>query len=233
MIHRSRTAALRSRTVGIAAAVCTVCAVLLLGGCGAPSGLGAGEPAPTVAAQPSPAALWPAWADASSARPGGAAVAGQQPAPRPLPGITIPKGGLAALDVRAVVRADPMARACCDRPRIDRPGRVGIRPPVLHDLTGDGHAELVVAADLESGRSAVAVYRARGERLVPVLYTTGRRLAVEAVGSDLLVRGAADDGAEQAVRYRWDGERLSTVSDVKSYPGRAQDRADAADGGSE
>ncbi|MFI6639844.1 FG-GAP repeat protein [Streptomyces sp. NPDC050504] len=223
MTHRSRTA-LRALTAA------AVCAVPLLGGCAAPSGLAEGDAVPAVAAQPSPAALWPAWSDASSSEPGGAAVAGQQPAPRPLAGVRIPAGGLAALDVREVVRADPKARACCDKPRIDRPGRAGVRPPVLHDLTGDGHAELVVAADLESGRSAVAVYRARGELLVPVLYTTGRRLAVEAVGTDLLVRGAADDGAEQAVRYRWDGERLSTVSDIKNYP---EPSKSAADGESE
>ncbi|WHM38859.1 hypothetical protein [Streptomyces sp. BPTC-684] len=63
----------------------------------------------------------------------------------------------------------------------------------------------------------MAVYTARDGKVVPVLYTVGKRLAVETVGTDLVVRSAADDGAEQAVRYRWDGARLESVSDIKTY----------------
>lgn len=199
-----------------AVAVLAVCA-LAVSGCGAPAGLGDGGAAPPVAAQPTPQPLWPNWTEGARKRPG-ADPAGKQPPPAPLAnGPEVPKAGLVAVDPYDVLRADPRTKALGRREKIHRPGQPGIRPPVLRDLTGDGSPELILAADLESGRTVMAVYTARAGKVVPVLYTVGKRLAVETVGTDLVVRSASDDGAEQAVRYRWDGARLESVSDIRTY----------------
>jgi hypothetical protein len=43
-------------------------------------------------------------------------------------------------------------------------------------------------------------------------------MTVEAIGRDLLARIASGDGAEQAVRYHWDGLRMTVVSDERRFP---------------
>ncbi|MFF4320088.1 hypothetical protein [Streptomyces sp. NPDC001568] len=199
-----------------------ICTVLLAaasaaGGCAAPGGLGEGEPAPAVSAQPRPQPLWPAWAGTSSRTPG-AGSAAPMPAPTPLPGgPEVGPGGLAAVNARDVVRADRRMRPFLGKGSIREPGRAGLRPVVHADLTGDGEDELVIAADTESGRTALSVYTARDNRIVPILFTVGRRMTAESLGPDLLVRTAADDDSEQAVRYRWDGERMTVVSDERRF----------------
>ncbi|MGP9020965.1 hypothetical protein ACT1U9_21530 [Streptomyces sp. BR1] len=205
------------RATAVATAAAAV-AVLAVSGCGAPTGLSDGGAAPPVAAQPTPKPLWPDWSDPSPKKPGAADAAGTQPPPEPLAdGPEVPKEGLAAVDPDDVVRADPRTRQFSKLEKIKRPGQPGMRPPVLRDLTDDGSPELILSADVESGRTVMAVYTARDGKVVPILYTVGKRLAVETVGTDLVVRTASDDGAEQAVRYRWDGARLSSVSDIKTY----------------
>ncbi|WP_185899764.1 hypothetical protein [Streptomyces sp. WAC07061] len=126
-------------------------------------------------------------------------------------------GGLAAVDVTAVVKADKRMRLLAGQGVVNAPGRSGIRPPVFLDLTGDGQKEMVVAADTESGRTALSVYAARGKEIVPVLFSIGRRLAAESIGHDLLLRTAPDDGSEQVVRYHWDGTRMTVVNDERRY----------------
>ncbi|WP_051892529.1 hypothetical protein [Streptomyces erythrochromogenes] len=54
-----------------------------------------------------------------------------------------------------------------------------------------------------------------GDSIASVLFTIGRQLAAETIGTDLLVRIAADDGSEQAVRYHWDGHRMTVVNDER------------------
>ncbi|MER7760273.1 hypothetical protein [Streptomyces sp. NPDC097619] len=218
-----------------APAFAAVAVVLLLGGCAAPGGLAAGEPAPAVSAQPRPEELWPEWTEPSPDAPG-AQVGTRVPPPQPLKnGPVVPAGGLAALDPAEVLAADKQMKAFAARGTLDGPGRAGLRPVVLRDLTGDGRPELLVAADLESGRTVLAVYTESGGRVVRILLTTGNRMAVETLGKDLLVRTAANDGAEQAVRYRWDGLRLIVVSDEKRFrrtpppPGTGGDEARGAD----
>ncbi|MFC9298005.1 hypothetical protein ACFTWH_23390 [Streptomyces sp. NPDC057011] len=192
------------------------------GGCGAPGGLGTGTPAPPVSVQPRPEPLWPAWTNAP-----GAAVGRREPAPLPLKNApAVGPDGLVGVDPKEVVRADPRMRPYADKGEIRAPGRAGIRPPVYRDLTGDGHQELVVAADTATGRSALSVYAVVQGKIVSVLFTMGRQMAAEAVGTDLLVRIAADDGSEQAVRYHWDGDRMAVVNDARSFRGSAPDCAD-------
>ncbi|MET7359653.1 hypothetical protein ABZS76_14495 [Streptomyces sp. NPDC005562] len=205
------------RPLLLGAAPFAVLAAFALAGCGGTNGLGHGEAAPTVSVQPRPEAVWPAWTGTSSRAPG-AEAATRQPPPRPLKGLArVGSGGLASVDVHAVLRADPRTKPLADRGEIDRPGRAGLRPPKFLDLTGDKKPEMLVAADTESGRSVLAVYREEGGKVYPILFTSGRNLAVETIGPDLLVRTPCSDGGEQAVRFHWDGARMSTVSDIKNY----------------
>ncbi|MEU8435111.1 hypothetical protein AB0F18_19740 [Streptomyces sp. NPDC029216] len=163
-------------------------AALAAGGCAAPGGLAAGEPVTPASPQPQPQPLWPAWAENSPKAPGVAAGT-RQPPPAPLAdGPEVGPGGLTGVKAEDVAAADPRMRLFADKGTINGPGRSGLRPPVWLDLTGDGQKELIVAADTETGRTALSVYTARGKRIVPVLFTIGRRMAAEALGG----RGPAD-----------------------------------------
>lgn len=196
----------------LSAALLCACA-LAAGGCGAPGGLGTGTLAPPVSSQPRPEPLWPSWTNAP-----GAAVGRREPAPMPLKSApAVGPSGLAGVDPGEVIRADPRMRPYAGKDVIRTPGRAGIRPPVLRDLTGDGQQELIVAADTATGRCALSVYAVVNGKIVSILFTMGRQLAAEAVGTDLLVRIAADDGSEQAVRYHWDGDRMSVVNDERTF----------------
>ncbi|MFI6050439.1 hypothetical protein ACIBCO_10160 [Streptomyces violascens] len=221
---------LRAAAIAGIAAFGVAAVVLAISGCGSRSGLVEGGRASAVALQPRPQELWPAWYE-SETRRDGVMASGRGEPPVPLPAsLKVPKEGLRGMDPTAILKADPRAKSLVRLPMIDHPGRAGIRPPVLHDLTGqDGSPELIIAADLETRRTVVIVYTVRDGRVVPILYTVGTRLAVEAVGTDLVTRGAADDGAEQAVRYRWDGARLSPVSDIKTYKDIAPKDRDTKD----
>lgn len=199
------------------AAALTATAAVALAGCGSVDGLDAGEPAPSVSVQPRPQPLWPAWSGTSTEAPG-ADTATHQPPPEALEELPkLGEGGLRTEDFREVLRADPRMKPLAGRGEIDRPGQVGLRPPLLTDLTGDGRPELLVAADTENGRSVLSVYEEREGRVYPVLFTSGKRVSIETLGRDLLVRGSCADGGQQAVRFHWDGVRMSTVSDTKNY----------------
>ncbi|WP_371615776.1 hypothetical protein [Streptomyces sp. NBC_00454] len=188
-----------------------------LGGCAAPGGLGRGEPAPAVSAQPRAKPLWPVWTE-ESPKAGGAAVSSQAPPPTPLDGApAVGPEGIEKVDVREVLYADRQMKSFATKKEIPSPGRPGLRPPRYKDVTGDGKPELIVAADTETGRSILAVYTAAGGKLLPILHTSGRRLSPETVGTDLLVRTADDDGSAHTVRYHWDGVRMVVVSDEKHF----------------
>lgn len=209
-----------------AALLCACSCAAAVGGCAAPGGLAEGDPAPPVSAQPRPEALWPAWAQ-ESARAPGAPVGRREAAPKALESAPeVGPGGLRAVDALEVARADPRMSPALGGTSITAPGRAGVRPPVYRDLTGDGQPELVVAADVATGRTALTVYTAARGKIYPVLFTIGRQIAAEAVGEDLLIRTAADDGSEQAVRYHWDGERMTVVSDERRFD-KAARRCDA------
>ncbi|MFJ8014056.1 hypothetical protein [Streptomyces sp. NPDC096339] len=195
------------------AALLGLCVVLVTG-CAAPGGLGTASPAPPVSMQPRPEPLWPAWTEAP-----GATVGRREPAPVALGSAPAPgTGGLLGVDPKQVAAADPRMRPYLGKAEDLRgPGRAGIRPPVYRDLTGDGQPDLIVAADMPTGRSALSVYTVSGGKIVSALFTIGRQLAAESIGSDLLVRTAADDGSEQAVRYHWDGDRMTVVNDERTF----------------
>ncbi|MEV3859063.1 hypothetical protein AB0J38_32700 [Streptomyces sp. NPDC050095] len=203
---------------GAVVAVVAALGLAALAGCGRTDGLAAGDAAPSVSVQPQPHDVWPAWTDTSAKAPG-AEASTHQPPPKPLSGLPrLGKEGIKGVDVHAVLRADPRMQPFAGRPDIDRPGQVGVRPPSYLDLTGDKRPELLLAADTESGRTVLTVYKeGDGGQVYPVLFTTGKRVAVETIGKDLLLRSSCADGGEQAVRFHWDGVRMSTVSDVKNY----------------
>ncbi|MFD7261139.1 hypothetical protein [Streptomyces sp. NPDC059874] len=196
------------------AALLCLCAAVAAGGCATPGGLGAASPAPPVSMQPRPEPLWPAWTESP-----GAAVGRREPPPMPLKNAPAPgPNGLVGLDAGQVAGADPRMKPYLGKADALRaPGRAGVRPPVYKDLTGDGNPELIVAADVPTGRSALSVYAVADGKIVSVLFTIGRQLTAESIGSDLLVRIAADDGSEQAVRYHWDGDRMSVVNDERTF----------------
>ncbi|MDG4864989.1 hypothetical protein P8605_43260 [Streptomyces sp. T-3] len=200
--------------LGAAAAALAAAA---LAGCGTTqNGLASGAPAPSVSVQPTPEAVWPSWSGSSSKSPA-ADTTEHQPPPQPLKNLDVPSGGLGQLQARDVLRADPRMKQYADRPHITKPGRAGIRPAKLEDLTGDGTADLLLAVDTESGRTALAAYTERNGKVYPILFATGKRVTIETVGSDLVLRSPCADGGEQAVRYHWDGARMTTASDTKTY----------------
>ncbi|MER5763311.1 hypothetical protein [Streptomyces sp. NPDC002082] len=199
------------RSIAAAALLCTG-----LGGCAAPGGLGPGEVAPPVSAQPRPKPLWPSWTESPSS--GGTAVAGRVPPPRPLDGApAVGPEGIEKVDVMAVVRADKAMKRFGEGKQIQEPGKAGLRPARYADLTGDGHHELIVAADTQTGRSVLSVYTAADGKIVPILFTSGRRMSAETVGTDLLVRTTDDDGSAHDIRYHWDGQRMSVLSDEHKF----------------
>ncbi|MEV6955490.1 hypothetical protein [Streptomyces sp. NPDC051183] len=194
------------------AALLCACA-LAAGGCAAPGGLVKGTRVAPVSVQPHPESLWPAWTDTP-----GAAVGGRAAPPKPLKGAPeVGPDGLKVVDAMEVLRADPQMAQLAKKGPITGPGRAGIRPFVYRDLTGDGKPELIVAVDAATGRTALSVYSVVNGKIVAILFTIGRQMAIEAVGTDLLVRTASDDGAEQAVRYHWGGDRMTVVNDEKRF----------------
>ncbi|MCX5407361.1 hypothetical protein OHA37_26285 [Streptomyces sp. NBC_00335] len=187
-----------------------------LGGCAAPGGLGHGEVVQPVISQPRPKPLWPSWTGSPSS--GGTAVAGRVPPPQPLEGgPAVGPEGIEKVDVMAVLRADKAMKRFGDGKRIEGPGRAGVRPARFADLTGDGKPELILAADTQSGRSVLSVYTAAGGKVVPILFTSGRRMTAEVLGTDLLVRTTDDDGSAHDIRYHWDGRRMSLLSDEHRF----------------
>ncbi|MFI5764396.1 hypothetical protein [Streptomyces sp. NPDC051563] len=199
------------RTLAAAALLC-----IGLGGCGAPGGLGPGEAAPPMASQPRPRPLWPSWTESPSA--GGTAVAGKVATPPPLDDApAVGPQGIEGVDVMAVLRADKEMKRFGQGKQIAGPGKAGVRPARYADLTGDGKPELIVAADTQTGRSMLSVYTAAEGKIFPILHTSGRRMGVETLGTDLLVRTTDDDGSSHDIRYHWDGQRMSVLSDDHKY----------------
>lgn len=203
---------LTRRSLLAAALLCTG-----LGGCAAPGGLGRSEPAPPVSAQPKPEQLWPLWNE-DSPKSSGTAVANRMPPPEPLPGApAVGPEGLEKVDVTAVLRADKRMKQFAGTGKIEGPGRAGVRPARFADVTGDGKPELIVAADSASGRSVLSIYTVADGKIVPILFTSGRRMSPEILGTDLLVRTADDDGSAHAIRYHWDGQRMTVLSDEHQF----------------
>ncbi|MER5354479.1 hypothetical protein ABT093_29630 [Kitasatospora sp. NPDC002551] len=174
-------------------------------GCGAPGGLrdhGTAEPvAPPLASVP----LWPGQATAPPPDP--AAGRTPEPAPQPVPDVTVPGQDVTAVDVRALLAKDPGVSQD-ERRALDPCAGCEIRDAEYRDLTGDGRPELLVVVGL-ADMDVLHVYAASGDRLMPVLRVQLlKRFGAVTIGTDLLLYEPTTIQSRTSRRYGWDGARL-------------------------
>ncbi|GAA4889702.1 hypothetical protein ACFPM3_19330 [Streptomyces coeruleoprunus] len=144
-----------------------------------------------------------------------------RPARVPVP--PVPSGDLRDADALAVVKADVAAAARADRgsgmlvdPRAVRllaaceGADCPVRPPVHHDLTGDGRAELITAVDIDGRLSELRVYTAAGGAVVRVLSRRAVLEGTEVAAGHLTVREPTSNPQLVSVsEYVWDGREMS------------------------
>ncbi|MGW1767329.1 hypothetical protein ACWCQL_25110 [Streptomyces sp. NPDC002073] len=165
-----------------------------------------------------PQALWP---DVRPSPP----VPGQHAGPSAtVPGLpTVPDGDMRGADVLSVVRADITAAtrqdggtgelvdpravqrlALCPA-RGNPPAGCPVRPPVFHDLTGDGKDELITAVDVDGRLSELRVYTVRAGKVTRVLARGSVLEGVEVAAEHLAVREPTSNPAYVAISdYEWD-----------------------------
>ena len=170
-----------------------------------------------------PLALWPGREPASAAP-------GQLPGqPATVPGVpAVPSGDMRDADALAVVRADFAAAGRQDggsgRLVDQRAVRLlaecagsacPVRPPVLHDLTGDGKDELITAVDVDGRVSELRVYTVQGGRVTRVLARRAVLEGVEVAAGHLAVREPTSNPAYVSVSdYVWDGKGAMALDDL-------------------
>ncbi|MEV7519240.1 hypothetical protein [Streptomyces sp. NPDC091371] len=153
---------------------------------------------------------------------------GQQPGTAAVvPGIPKVAGpGMRGVNALSVVRADvtaavaqdggtgrlvdpraPQRLALCTQAVDGGPG-CPVRPPVLHDLTGDGREELITALDLDGRLSELRVYTVQDDgRVARILSRHAVLEGVEVAAEHLAVREPTSNPAYVAVSdYVWDPE---------------------------
>ncbi|MER5885021.1 hypothetical protein ABT160_14435 [Streptomyces sp. NPDC001941] len=135
----------------------------------------------------------------------------------------VPSGDMREADALAVVKADVAAAARADGGKgvlVDRraPALLAtcrgeecpVRPPVHHDLTGDGKPELITAVDLDGRVSELRVYTARDTRVTRVLARRAVLEATEVAAGHLTVREPTSNPDFVSVsEYVWDGTQMS------------------------
>ncbi|MFJ9341485.1 hypothetical protein ACIRP0_19600 [Streptomyces sp. NPDC101733] len=142
-----------------------------------------------------------------------------------VPGVAKVSGGsMRGVDALAVVRADVKAATAADggTGRLVDPRSVQrlalctetgdggadcpVRPPVLHDLTGDGKEELITALDVDDRVTELRVYAARKDgSVVRILSRRGVLEAVEVAAEHLAVREPTSNPRYISVSdYVWD-----------------------------
>ncbi|MFJ6700650.1 hypothetical protein ACIQM4_32025 [Streptomyces sp. NPDC091272] len=134
----------------------------------------------------------------------------------------VPSGDMRGADALAVVKADVAASGRADRGKgtlVDpravaalascRGDRCPVRPPVHHDLTGDGKPELITAVDLDGRVSELRVYTARDTQVVRILARRAVLEATEVAAGHLTVREPTSNADFVSVsEYIWDGTRM-------------------------
>lgn len=146
-----------------------------------------------------------------------------------MPGVAaVPSGDMRDADPLAVVKADVAAAAGQDggsgrlvdqravRLLADCAGEAcPVREPVLHDLTGDGKGELIVAVDVDGRTSELRVYTVAGQRVTRVLARRAVLEGVEVAAGHLAVREPTSNPAYVSVSdYVWDGKRAMALDDL-------------------
>ncbi|MFJ3922575.1 hypothetical protein [Streptomyces sp. NPDC090022] len=161
------------------------------------------------------------WKDVRPAPP----APGQKPGrPAVVPGVpAVPGGTMRGVDALAVVRADILADAAKDGgtgqlvdPRAaqrlarctsaaDGGPDCPVRPPVLHDLTGDGKDELISAVDIDGRLSELRVYTVDDGAVTRVLSHRAVLEGVEVAAGHLAVREPTSNPKLVSISdYEWD-----------------------------
>ncbi|MEV0189938.1 hypothetical protein AB0I39_15535 [Kitasatospora purpeofusca] len=176
-------------------------------GCAAPGELRDHGAVAPVTPSPARVPLWPSAPTASSPTPlEPTGSRSPEPAPQPVPDLTVPGQDITAVDVRALLAKDPGVTQDERRVLEPCPG-CELRAPEYRDLTGDGRPELLLAVVL-ADTVVLHVYTASGERLLPIHRVSLRKeFGAETVGTDLWLYEPT--GSFRTGRlYRWDGVRL-------------------------
>ncbi|MCB5163436.1 hypothetical protein LG634_01025 [Streptomyces bambusae] len=160
-----------------------------------------------------------------------------------VPGVAVPEGGMRGADVLGLVRADIESATRADGgtgrlvdPRAAQrlaqcpedgppPADCAVRPPVFHDLTGDGKDELITAVDVDGRLSELRVYTVQGGKVVRVLARRGVLEGVEVAAGHLAVREPTTNPSYVSVSdYEWDPDTRTmtlqqlTLDDCPSLP---------------
>ncbi|MBW5485554.1 hypothetical protein GPJ59_27700 [Streptomyces bambusae] len=175
--------------------------------------------------------------------------------PRTVPGVRAkPGGSMRDVDPLAVVRADvadaarrdggtgrlvdPRAVRRLARCTAEPDGGPGcpVRPPVFHDLTEDGKAELITAVDIDGRQSELRVYTVRPDGSVAqVLSRHGVLEGVEVAAEHLAVREPTSNPRLVAITdYEWNrkaGVMELTAVTVDECPGPEDSTTPCAPGG--
>ncbi|QES52467.1 hypothetical protein DEJ50_16980 [Streptomyces venezuelae] len=142
----------------------------------------------------------------------------------PVPGLPpVPGGSMRGVDALDVVRADITSATRRDKgtgrlvdPRaaqrlalctqaVDGGPDCPVRPPVLHDLTGDGKEDLITAVDLDGRLSELRVYSVQNGRVTRILARRAVLAGVEVAADHLAVREPTSTPTLVSISdYEWD-----------------------------
>ncbi|MFG2532367.1 hypothetical protein [Streptomyces sp. NPDC048516] len=157
-----------------------------------------------------PLVLWPDYSPAPPSRD-------ENPAALvPVPHVPrIPSGTMADANPLAVLKADIAAQG--GKP----PAPKAVRRPELHDLTGDGKPDLLMAVNLTPRNSELRVYSVRDAVVTRVLVLRGVLAGVELAAGHLAIREPTKDPRYVSViDYLWDGDSMSlwnlTLDDART-----------------
>ncbi|WP_328688268.1 hypothetical protein OHT20_22645 [Streptomyces caniferus] len=157
-----------------------------------------------------PLVLWPHYSPAPPRRD-------ENPAALvPVPHVPrIPSGSMADAKPLAVLDADITAQG--ETP----PAPKAVRRPELHDLTGDGKPDLLMAVNLDPRNSELRVYSVRDSVVTRVLVLRGVLAGVELAAGHLAIREPTKDPRYVSViDYLWDGDSMGlwnlTLDDART-----------------
>ncbi|MFC8447539.1 hypothetical protein [Kitasatospora sp. NPDC057223] len=211
-----------SRTAAGRGVLLAVLAVAVTTGCTSAGGLhdaGRTRAVTSPPSPPSPRLLWQA-ADVPQA-PSGTPT--PQSAPVPVPGVVADGDDIRAVDVPALLGADPALQS---DERAALAGCTGcqVRPAQYRDLTGDGRDELLTAVLTPERRAFLHVYTLHERQLLPVLALQALPgFSADTVGADLLVHEPTSEATETNSTYHWNGLRMAFESRQIRATGPAAD----------
>lgn len=157
-----------------------------------------------------PLVLWPGYSPAPPRRD-------ENPAALvPVPHVPrVPSGSMADAKPLAVLDADIAGQGQTP------PAAKAVRRPELHDVTGDGKPDLLMAVNLDPRDSELRVYTVRDSVVTRVLVLRGVLAGVELAAGHLAIREPTKDPRYVSViDYLWDGDSMSlwnlTLDDART-----------------